>query len=257
MTKRRPWWSDSPAQRAGRQLRLPALLLAGFLVFVFAPKPVMAAPAKPGNGLRQLATVAPPVVRGKARPLRPALKRAQPKAPPPSEPLASNPADYLVATLGAAEVLAGDFQGVHGAASFYGHAFQGRRTASGETFDVREFTGASNRFPLGSKVAVYRPDTEACVIVRINDRMAGHRKRVIDLSRSAAEALGSLRAGVAIVRVARLDPAHAAALFAGEGETDARQACRAAFGLPEMPDFYGQPPSEADFSLPVQDLGMQ
>jgi hypothetical protein len=129
--------------------------------------------------------------------------------------------------------------------------------SSGEVFDVREFTGASNRFPLGSKVAVYRPDTEACVIVRINDRMAGHRKRVIDLSRSAAEALGSLRSGVAIVRVARLDPAHVAALFAGEGEGDARQACRAAFGLPEAPDFYGQPLPGADFSLPVQELGMQ
>jgi len=95
------------------------------------------------------------------------------------------------------------------------------------------------------------------VIVRINDRMAGHRKRVIDLSRNAAEVLGLLRAGVAIVRVARLDPAHAAALFDGDGEADARLACRSAFGLPPEPDFYGQPPQGANFSLPVQDLGMQ
>ena len=175
------------------------------------------------------------------------LKRAQPKARVPLQPLASNPAHYLVATLGAAEVLASEIQGVHGSASFYGHGFQGRRTASGETFDVREFTGASNRFPLGSKIAVYRPDSEACVIVRINDRMAGHRKRVIDLSRSAAEALGILHAGVALVRMARLDPAHAAALFDGEGEADARQACRTAFGLPVEPERYGQPPVASNF----------
>lgn len=240
---------------------MPALLLAGAMFSFFAPPQVAAAVARAGPAAgvpaKPAAKSAAKMIGRSPNAVRAALPRARPKAPPPSEPLANNPADYLVATLGAAEVLAGDFQGVHGAASFYGHAFQGRRTASGETFDVREFTGASNRFPLGSKVAVYRPDTEACVIVRINDRMAGHRKRVIDLSRSAAEALGSLRSGVAIVRVARLDPAHAAALFAGEGEGDARQACRAAFGLPEAPDFYGRPLPEADFSLPVQELGMQ
>ncbi len=224
---------------------------------LFAAPPLAAAPASAQSAsARKLPPrIAPAAV--KVKTVRPGLRRAQPKTPPPTEPLANDPADYLVATIGAAELRASEFQGVHGAASFYGHAFQGRRTASGETFDVREFTGASNRFPLGSKVAVYRPDSEACVIVRINDRMAGHRKRVIDLSRNAAAALGLLRAGVAIVRVARLDPAHAAALFDGDGEADALQACRAAFGLPPEGEFYGRPPPGVDFSLPVHDLGMQ
>lgn len=229
------------------------------LLLILAGESLAAAPARPGASAKPAMAVRTGPVKAKPvqRPARPGLRRAVPKAPPPSEPLASNPADYLVATIGAAEVMARDTLGIHGSASFYGHGFQGRRTASGEAFDVREFTGASNRFPLGSKVAVYRPDSEACVIVRINDRMAGHRRRVIDLSRSAAEALGLLRAGVAMVRVARLDPAHAEALFSGDGEGDARQACRAAFGLPEDAGFYGQLPVRTDFQLPVPVTGMQ
>lgn len=102
--------------------------------------------------------------------------------------------------LGAAEILA-DEPGVRGRASFYGHGFQGRRTANGDRFDVRGFTGASNHFPLGSWVAVRRLDGDRCVAVRINDRMGTAHGRVIDLSRGAAQELGMINAGVALVRV--------------------------------------------------------
>lgn len=130
--------------------------------------------------------------------------------------------------------------GLRGHASFYGHGFQGRRTSTGERFDVREFTAASNRFPLGTKVAVRRLDDGRCAIVKINDRMQAHRKRVIDVSHSAAEYLGMLRAGVVLVRVAPLKAG-------ARGEGDA--ACQAAFipppacpdcpSPPQLPYFQG------------------
>ncbi len=72
-------------------------------------------------------------------------------------------------------------------------------------FDARGFTGASNRFPLGSWVAVRRLDNSRCAIVQVNDRMHGrHRQRIIDVSRGVAEYLDMIRAGVVLVRVAPL-----------------------------------------------------
>ena len=104
---------------------------------------------------------------------------------------------------GPADIIDDDGQGLRGQASFYGKSFQGRKTSTGERFDRREFTAASNRFPLGSRVAVRRIDNDRCAVVKINDRMhARHRKRVIDVSYGVAEYLGMLRAGVVFVRVA-------------------------------------------------------
>lgn len=123
-----------------------------------------------------------------------------------------------------AEVLDAGAAGLHGMASFYGPGFHGRRTATGEVFDQRGYTAASNRFPLNTWVAVRRMDDDRCVVVKINDRMhASHRRRVVDLSRAAAEALGMIRAGVVLVRVAGLngprDPSACAKGFAvGAGE---------------------------------------
>ncbi|MBS4017376.1 MAG: septal ring lytic transglycosylase RlpA family protein [Dechloromonas sp.] len=95
---------------------------------------------------------------------------------------------------------------VEGLASYYGSKFHGRRTASGEVFDKTVFSAASNRFPLGSHVAVLRPSNGLCVVVRINDRMhRRHRARVIDISKSAADYLEMLQAGVVKVKVALLD----------------------------------------------------
>lgn len=90
-----------------------------------------------------------------------------------------------------------------GRASFYGKRFTGRRTASGKTFHHSKLSAASNRFPLGTVVAVRRPFSAYCVVVRINDRM-GHRSRVIDLSRAAAERLGMIEVGVTDVEIVPL-----------------------------------------------------
>jgi rare lipoprotein A len=133
------------------------------------------------------------------------------------------------ATFGTAAMLDADTVGLHGHASFYGQGFKGRRTATGERFDPRQFTAASNRFPLGSRLAVLRPDNGRCAVVRVNDRMhTKHRRRIVDVARGVAEHLGMLRAGVVVVRVAPLPEG-----WSGRGET----ACRAVFAAaPECPD---------------------
>ncbi|MEN9901701.1 MAG: hypothetical protein RL651_365 [Pseudomonadota bacterium] len=93
-------------------------------------------------------------------------------------------------------------KGLRGKASFYGAKFQGRKTATGEIFNNKLFTAASNLLPLGSLVMVKRPDTNLCVVVKVNDRMhPKHRARVIDVSHSAAKYLDMVRDGVVKVQI--------------------------------------------------------
>jgi rare lipoprotein A len=100
-------------------------------------------------------------------------------------------------------------KGLRGKASFYGAKFQGRKTATGEIFNNKLFTAASNLLPLGSLVIVKRPDTNLCVVVKVNDRMhPKHRARVIDLSHSAAKYLDMVRDGVVKVQIVPI-PANA------------------------------------------------
>ena len=118
---------------------------------------------------------------------------------------AKPPAPARSSEIGTAEIVESQLTGLHGSASYYGQDFHGRRTATGETFDTRGFTAASNRVPLGSWVAVRRLDNTRCAIVQVNDRMhARHRVRIIDVSRGVAEYLDMIRAGVVLVRVAPL-----------------------------------------------------
>lgn len=89
-----------------------------------------------------------------------------------------------------------------GKATWYGGAFAGRKTASGERFDPRQYTAAHRKLPFGTWVEVRRVDTGRVVRVRINDRGPwGHADRIIDLSRKAAEDLDIVRAGVARVEL--------------------------------------------------------
>ncbi|MBD3730298.1 MAG: septal ring lytic transglycosylase RlpA family protein [Sphingomonadales bacterium] len=80
-------------------------------------------------------------------------------------------------------------------ASYYGRAFAGRRTASGESFDPGQLTAAHRTLPFGSKVRVTSQASGRSVIVRINDRGPFSRGRVIDLSRAAAEQIGLIGPG--------------------------------------------------------------
>ena len=77
-----------------------------------------------------------------------------------------------------------------GLASRYADRFHGRRTASGDRFRQDRLTAASRALPLGAVVKVTNADTQRSVLVRVNDRGPHIAGRVIDLSRSAAEAIG-------------------------------------------------------------------
>lgn len=90
-----------------------------------------------------------------------------------------------------------------GRASWYGEPFHGRRTASGEVFNMNELTAAHKTLPFGSRVRVRNVITGQDVVVRINDRGPFTPGRVIDLSRAAAQQIGLIRSGVAPVVVLR------------------------------------------------------
>lgn len=89
-----------------------------------------------------------------------------------------------------------------GNATWYGAAFAGKKTASGERFDPTKYTAAHRKLPFGTWVEVRRADTGRTVRVRINDRGPfGDDRRIIDLSRKAAEDLDLVRAGVTRVEL--------------------------------------------------------
>ena len=91
-----------------------------------------------------------------------------------------------------------------GVASYYSNSFQGKKTASGEIFNQQNFTCASNVFPLGTWLRVTNVKNGKTVIVKVNDRMHPKMKRVVDLSKVAAEDLGMIKSGIAQVEVENL-----------------------------------------------------
>ncbi len=97
----------------------------------------------------------------------------------------------------------GESEIARGLASWYGEKFQGRRTASGERFDMNAFTAAHPSLPFGTRVLVRNPRNGREVAVRINDRGPHTGGRIIDLSRAAAQAIGLLEAGVGTVVLLR------------------------------------------------------
>lgn len=88
-----------------------------------------------------------------------------------------------------------------GLASYYGRAHDGRRTASGEVFDMHAMTAAHRTLPFGTRVRVTNLTNGRRAVVRINDRGPHKEQRIIDLSYAAARELGMVGAGVARVRV--------------------------------------------------------
>jgi rare lipoprotein A len=88
-----------------------------------------------------------------------------------------------------------------GTASWYGEQFQGKPTASGEPFDMRDFTAAHPSLPLGSFVKVTNLRNGRAVVVRINDRGPVVDGRIIDVSYNAARALGFKDSGLQTVRL--------------------------------------------------------
>ena len=88
-----------------------------------------------------------------------------------------------------------------GIASWYGEPFHGRKTASGERYDMNELTAAHPTLPFGTVVRVRNLDNGRTVVVRINDRGPSVPGRIIDVSYAAAVHLGIIEAGVAEVAI--------------------------------------------------------
>ncbi len=89
---------------------------------------------------------------------------------------------------------------IHGVASWYGGVFNGRRTASGEVFDMYAMTACHPSLPFGSVVRVVNRRNHRSVVVRVTDRGdLVQEGRIIDLSYGAAEQLGMTLNGLAHV----------------------------------------------------------
>jgi len=88
-----------------------------------------------------------------------------------------------------------------GKGSWYGKKFQGKLTASGERYNMYDFTAAHRTFPFNSMVKVTNLKNGRSVIVRVNDRGPYHGGRIIDLSYLAAKKLGYVKKGVAKLKI--------------------------------------------------------
>ena len=91
-----------------------------------------------------------------------------------------------------------------GLASWYGRQFHGRKTASGETFDMNGLTAAHRSLPLNCYVKVTNKTNGKSVVVKVNDRGPFHGNRVLDLSYGAAKQLGITNKGVGNVSIERV-----------------------------------------------------
>jgi rare lipoprotein A len=135
-----------------------------------------------------------------------------PPAPPPAgdvprdEPRAKsgNPPFYEV--FGRRYVVLETAEGYReqGVASWYGPDFHGKRTATGEIYDMHAMSGAHPTLPLPAWVRVTNLQNGRSVVIRLNDRGPFSKNRIIDLSRAAAQELDMIRTGTALVEVQSL-----------------------------------------------------
>ena len=90
---------------------------------------------------------------------------------------------------------------IYGTASYYSNSFNGRKTANGELYSHKKMTAACNVLPLGTWIRVTNLRNGKSVVVKTNDRLHTRMKRVVDLSREAADKLDYVKSGLTRVRV--------------------------------------------------------
>ncbi len=133
---------------------------------------------------------------------------AIPDAVPVKEPLAANgnPESYEVngRTYHVMKNAEGFVQ--HGKASWYGKKFHGKRTSSGEIYDMYKMTAAHKTLPLPTYARITNLENQRSVVVKINDRGPFAKDRAIDLSYVAAKKLGIVGKGTADVEIRVLTP---------------------------------------------------
>lgn len=93
-----------------------------------------------------------------------------------------------------------------GVASWYGTKFHGRRTSSGEPYDMYAMTAAHRSLPLPTYLEVTNLSNGRRIVVRVNDRGPFHPNRIIDLSYAGASKLGILGKGTGLVELRAIDP---------------------------------------------------
>ncbi|MGB5540709.1 MAG: septal ring lytic transglycosylase RlpA family protein [Gammaproteobacteria bacterium] len=141
-------------------------------------------------------------------PLNPRDVSGIPNAVPKPEPLSryGNPQSYVVYGERYFTLPSSKGYRERGLASWYGTKFHGKRTSSGEPYDLYAMTAAHKTLPLPTYVEVTNLDNKRSVIVKVNDRGPFHDGRIIDLSYSAAHKLGILGTGTGRVEVHAIDP---------------------------------------------------
>lgn len=96
-----------------------------------------------------------------------------------------------------------------GDATYYARKFHNRKTASGEIYNRNEMVCAHKKYPFGTLLRVKNKANDKEVIVRVVDRGPHIKKRIIDLSFAAAQAIDMIRQGVALVEISeyvKLEP---------------------------------------------------
>ncbi|MDX1512745.1 MAG: septal ring lytic transglycosylase RlpA family protein [Gammaproteobacteria bacterium] len=129
-----------------------------------------------------------------------AIPRAEPKS------RYGNPRSYVVFGKRYHTLPTSDGYVERGIASWYGKKFHGRRTSSGEVYNMYAMTAAHKSLPLPTYVSVTNLETNRRIVVRVNDRGPFHENRLIDLSYSAAKKLGIVAKGTGYVEVRALRP---------------------------------------------------
>lgn len=117
-----------------------------------------------------------------------------------------------------------------GVASWYGTKFHGRRTSSGEPYDMLQLTAAHKTLPIPCFVKVTNKDNGKQLVVRVNDRGPFAKSRIIDLSYAAAHKLGMAHKGTANVVIETIDfPSQDQASYNNSSATDLAQANKKRF----------------------------
>lgn len=158
----------------------------------------------PGEPPRSVVTAVAPVVLAPAVPTSTSAgESGRDRAPVAEHATSAGPAAAPSAAEPGDTTAASDSNDVigKGLASWYGRRFHGRKTASGERYDMTDFTAAHRTLPFGTRVRVRSVHSGNEVVVRINDRGPFKRTRIIDLSQAAFVALGLHDRGVTQVEL--------------------------------------------------------
>lgn len=90
---------------------------------------------------------------------------------------------------------------LYGQASYYSSKFEGRKTATGEIFRHSKMTAACNILPLGTWIRITNLKNGRSIVVKTNDRLHKKTRRLVDLTKTAAQKLGFVKAGLTRVKV--------------------------------------------------------